>query len=166
MKKDKKGQMNGLALAVMALVVATFVLVLGIQLLAGFQTATDDYQATVVNETGWMNNTGYRLAKYNTVGFNNPVIVEIRNGSNMLVTVANYSLNQSTYYLYNSTIINYSAVNITYTYYYGQEAYSATNKSIVGNASFADYWQIIVLAVVIGVVIALIIGVMSSRKIK
>lgn len=46
----------------------------------------------------------------------------------------------------------------------GTEAYSAANKTIYGLGKFADYWGLIVLAIVIAVIISLLLIVFSMRK--
>lgn len=48
----------------------------------------------------------------------------------------------------------------------GTEAYSAANETIVGMGKFADYWDLIVLAIVITVVISLLLVVFSLRRVK
>ena len=48
----------------------------------------------------------------------------------------------------------------------GSEAFTAANKTVVGLGTFADFWSIIVLAVVIAVVVGLLLMVLSSRKVK
>lgn len=45
----------------------------------------------------------------------------------------------------------------------GSEAYKAANETVVGLGTFADFWEIIVLAVVIAVVIGLLLVVFSAR---
>jgi len=46
----------------------------------------------------------------------------------------------------------------------GTEAYVAANKTVVGLGTFADFWQIIVLAIVIAVVIGLLLVVFGGKK--
>ena len=46
----------------------------------------------------------------------------------------------------------------------GTEAYDAANKTIVGLGTFADFWEIIVLAIVITVVIGLLLVVFSGKR--
>lgn len=46
----------------------------------------------------------------------------------------------------------------------GSTAWTAANDTITGLASFSDFWEIIVLAVVIAVVIGLLISVFSARQ--
>lgn len=48
----------------------------------------------------------------------------------------------------------------------GTEAYSAGNETIVGMGKFADYWDLIVLAIVIAVVISLLLVVFSLRRVQ
>ena len=48
----------------------------------------------------------------------------------------------------------------------GTEAYTAANETIVGMGEFADYWDLIVLAIVITVVISLLLVVFSLRRVK
>lgn len=164
--RNKKGQMGILVPSILALVIAAFVLVLGLQLLGGFQGATDNYSTTAVNESGgFINQTGYTLARYATFGFHSPAIVTIINAtSGAVVPGTDYTLTGNV--LTNKTAKLWQTVNITYTYGYGQEAYSASNKSIVGTGSFADFWEIIILAVVISVIIGLLLVVLGSRKVK
>jgi len=48
----------------------------------------------------------------------------------------------------------------------GTEAYIAANETIAGMGTFADYWDLIVLAIVITVVISLLLVVFSLRRVK
>ena len=48
----------------------------------------------------------------------------------------------------------------------GSDAYIAANKTVVGLGTFADFWEIIVLAIVITVVISLLLVVFSGRRAK
>ena len=164
--KDKKGQLAGLGLVIITLVIAAFTLVLGLQLLAGFQTVSDDYDATVTNETGcYLNTTGYTLGKVGVRGFNSPRIITAVNNTNASVLASSaYVLSGNV--VYNGTSAFIKDCNITYAYKYGQDAYAASNKSIEGNASFADFWSLIVLAVVISIVIGLILYAFSSKKVR
>lgn len=46
----------------------------------------------------------------------------------------------------------------------GTDAYAAANTTLVGLSSFADFWEIIVLAIVITVVIGLLLVVFGRRS--
>lgn len=48
----------------------------------------------------------------------------------------------------------------------GTEAATAANDTIVGLGKFADYWDLIVLAIVISVIISLLLVVFSMRKVQ
>ena len=45
----------------------------------------------------------------------------------------------------------------------GTEAYSAANLTVVGLGTFADFWEIIVLAIVITVVIGLLLVIFGGK---
>lgn len=46
----------------------------------------------------------------------------------------------------------------------GTEAYDAANETLVGLGTFADFWEIIVLAIVITVVISLLLVVFGGSR--
>jgi len=46
------------------------------------------------------------------------------------------------------------------------EAHNATNDTIAGLGDFADYWDLIVLAIVISIIISLLLVVFSLRRAK
>ena len=46
----------------------------------------------------------------------------------------------------------------------GTDAYAAANKTLIGLSGFSDFWPLIILAVVIGVVLAIVLGVFGGRK--
>jgi len=46
----------------------------------------------------------------------------------------------------------------------GTDAYEAANKTLVGLGTFADFWEIIVLAIVITVVIGLLLVVFGGSR--
>lgn len=48
----------------------------------------------------------------------------------------------------------------------GTDAFIAANDTVVGLATFADFWEIIVLAVVITVVIGLLLVVFSGSRLR
>jgi len=48
----------------------------------------------------------------------------------------------------------------------GTEAREAANETLVGMGKFSDYWDLIVLAIVITVIISLLLVVFSLRKVK
>ncbi len=164
-RTKKKGQLGTMWIAIFSLIIASFALVLGLQLLGGFTDTTDNYLGTVT-EGAFINKTGYTLLQASSaLGYNTPAITGVINGTDGAAIASDkYTLTGNV--VKNATALAYDPANITYNYYYGQVAYSSTNKSIVGNATFADYWQLIVLALVIGIIVTLIIAAIAQRRIK
>jgi len=74
--------------------------------------------ATEVNETGgYLNRTGYTLAKATTYGFASPAIITIINATNNeTISSGNYTLVGNI--LYNSTARNWPTIKTTYSYNY------------------------------------------------
>lgn len=48
----------------------------------------------------------------------------------------------------------------------GTEAYEAANETITGMGKFGDYWDLVVLAIVITVIISLLLVVFSLRRVR
>lgn len=161
----KKGQLEALAPAVFVLILAAFLIVLGMQLLGGFQNSTDNFKATVLNESGYLNGTGYTLVRSDAPGYNTQVILNIRNGtSGALINAANYTVVGNK--VYNSSANVFPTANISYTYLYGQQSYTSSNQTIYDIGGFADYWELIVLAIVIGVIITLLLLAFGRNKVQ
>lgn len=168
--KNKKAQLEMLAPAILLVMIAGFVLFFGLQMLNGFGDTMDNYATTITNETGWLNGTGYNLsAAVAGNGFNSPVIVTVYNISvgvgNLLITSGNYTVT-SAGFLTNLTATNWLNTNITYTFKAGQEGYRASTKGVTGLATFGDFWSLIVLAIVITIVVALVLGMMNRSKVN
>lgn len=63
--------------------------------------------------------------------------------------------------------VNNTDWNITYSYSFGNKSIcESTNKTIVGQGKFGDYFDLIVLAIVVAVVISLLSVVLSTKKVK
>jgi hypothetical protein len=166
MKSNRKGQLDMLVPTILLLVVAGAILVLGLQLMAGFAIVTDDYVSSVVNESGTILTAGYTLAKSTAPGFTLQSISATNlTGTFAVIPSANYTVS-SVGVVTNATPTVYTGAALSYTYTYGQESYKSANKTIVGVGSFADFWSLIVLAVVIAIVVGLLLMVMSSRRVQ
>ena len=157
---DKKGQVNTLAPAILALVFAGIVLIFGIIMSQELRdnASVNDVSVTVAHEeSGYLNLTGYSLVADKFCGFNNPVITSAWNATNgSLIISTNYAVSAAGL-LTNATSTNWLDVNLTYTYDWGDEACVGANATVVGLGTFADFWEIIVLAIVITVVIGLLL---------
>ena len=159
--RDKKGQVNTLAPAILALTFAAIVLVFGIVITQG---ATDTRDGTVTatvsaNETLTLTGSGISSAVVasGTCGYTGWTPTVIYNGTTLeiLELTTDYTVNAD------GTITNVTYVIgdllTTYTYTWGGEACEAGNSTVVGLGTFADFWEIIVLAIVITVVIGLLL---------
>ena len=123
----------------------------GIWLNGGMVTVTDsifdnnDYGiyltgravANVINESGFINSTGYRLTKFNTAwNFRDVTINTVTNTSNLsqtsIIDAGNYIYANG--YITNASDANYNNVKISYTY-----AYDVPNtKAVFNNVRFTD----------------------------
>lgn len=156
---SRKGQVNTLAPAMLALVFAAIILVFGL-IISQELRDTDIVKEAVnptVNETGgYLNATGYTLAQSTAPGYANPVISSIENATDgTTVATGNYTLTGNV--LTNATEVVHWDVNVIYSFTRGGEAYDSTNSTIVGLGTFADFWEIIILAIVITIVIGLLL---------
>jgi len=170
---SRKGQVNTLAPAILALVFAAIVLVFGVimsQELRDTQIGTST-SGTIANES--FNPTGagiLDIAFLNACGFaswnasaiiNQSILSGVSSQNNTLLEGTDYVING------NGTLTNLTGWNIsigTYTYQWGDEACIGANLTIVGLGSFADFWEIIVLAIVITIVIGLLLIVFGGRR--
>lgn len=162
---DKRGQLNNLAPAILALVFAAVVLVFGIIMSQELTDTPNDVLVNVTNETGgWINTTTYTLDNANACNFNAPVITTAWNAtSGAVIGSGNYTVS-SAGVVSNASTTAWNSVNFRYTYNWGDEACLSGNATVVGLGTFADFWEIIVLAIVITIVIGLLLIVFGGRK--
>lgn len=166
---SKRGQVGNLAPAMLSLIFAAVVLIFGIIMTQSLKdNPTLKSQFTTTNETNaWINQTTYQLTAEDGLKTNNFAIVSIVNatgGDGNVLTAANYTLNTATGTLVNASVTTWSNVNITYTYYSGGDAWDAANNTTAGLGTFGSYWEIIVLAIIISVVIGLLLSVFGGRR--
>lgn len=156
---------------ILALIFAAIVLVLGLVITQSVVDTQDGkVTLTVINETltAWAAaDTNQTLAKnttgcgFTSIDVDNVLVYNVTDS--VAITSGNYTAYA------NGNIINISdeqsiwAWQITYPYSSGGEACIAGNTTIVGLATFADFWEIIVLAVVITIVIGLLLVVFGRE---
>lgn len=172
--EQKKGQMQTLAPAIIAILVAGFFLVMGIIILETTRDTdivTQVNAGSVTNETlTAVNESGSTLARKSVDPAAGTFSVSICGLSNtsQIIDSANYSVGESTgvlvYAGVDAAIYNNTIWNCSYTYMYGDEAYTQTNTSIAGLATFSSFWEIIVLAVVLAVVMGLILFAFAGSR--
>jgi len=171
--KSKKGNVELIGMGVMALMIAGFLLVMGLIMMDEMliNTATDN-SGTVHNETlTTVDETGEVVSNAGKCGFNSFTVLYMHNETGtgldrMEIGSGNYTITdrEGGVYFVNASAggggddsLNGTNWNITYSYKYGaSESCAATNETIFGQGRFADYFDLIVLAIVIAVVISLI----------
>jgi len=156
--------------SVMGPIISVFVLILIVSILAGLTflfvsslktnvvTTTATTSGSAVNESGYINQTGYTLTQSTRLGFNNPAIVTIINGtSGAVIPSGNYTLTNNV--LRNATASNFNPANITYTYSYIGEptAYNAVNGTESAGYTLVSYLPLIFLAIIFGALLTLVL---------
>jgi hypothetical protein len=164
----KKGQVNTLAPAMIALVLASVLLVFGLiisQSIRDTDVIDQSTTTTITNETvTTVTEAGDNLARFGDRGANSFLAVIVTNStSGATVPATNYTLSSVGVFSVAGSLYNNSEINITYTYAHGEEAWEGANDTIAGLGTFADFWEIIVLAIVITVVIGLLLVVFGGR---
>jgi len=169
---SKKGQLNSLGPAVIALVIAAVFLVLGLIVLQEFKDTdviSNANSATATGETLTTveDGTGEYFTANSLCGVTCGTVSGVINAtSGTAIPSTNYT-QTGCYIIYtdaaNIAGFNNSNWNVTYSYTYGDEACTASNATIVGLGTFADFWEIIILAVVITIIIGLLLAVFGGR---
>lgn len=171
---SKRGNTALIMTGVMTLVIAAFLLVMGLIMLDETYTTTATDSASVTNETetAVSNVTAESCANAAACGMNNFAITAVTNATGgELVDVGNYTIVNARNCQWQLTTAgaadtyNGQDLNVTYTYKYGAGEYcDAANKTIMGTGKFADYVDLIVLAVVIAVIISLVVAGFAMRR--
>lgn len=160
--KDKKGQVNTLAPAILALVFAAIVLVFGIIMSQELRDTTEGATSvSVANETiGTFTGTNQTVDGAATCGFGAATSYVVYNSTgDVLVPADNYT-SYSDGNIINTSGSEWSDIwawQVSYDYTWGDEACVGANATVEGLGTFADFWEIIVLAIVITVVIGLLL---------
>lgn len=169
---DKKGNINLLMPAILALTLGAILLVFGLLMLDTLEDNTyESTTGTILNVTtvGAVNYTGSYVTGYNP---------DYLDGCSLTVDAAkleNGTIISSGNYTVSGCIINGSTaisginnsiwvINGSATYNARTAATNATNETITGLGTFADYYDLLVLAVAIAIIISLLLVVFSMRK--
>lgn len=161
---SKKGQVNTIAPAVITLTIAAVFLILGLVIIQNIRDTDIVKQANSVqtyNETlTSVTEAGKTVAGASASGFNSFIVLSITNKTaTTIIPTTNYTYTSAGVVKFTgaNSIWNNTNWNITYTYRHGDMVYNDANETLVGLGTFADFWEIIILAVVISVVIGLLI---------
>lgn len=162
---NKKGQTGIAALpsSVIGLGIAGISLVLMLVVLSEMvdvDTVKKTLSSSIVNETITPSDTGTALACASYPGASTFSISAAYNDTSAgtLIAAGNYSVTSAGLLKNLTSEFTTNPWNVTYTCRYGDEAYISGNASIYGIGTFADFWVIIVLAIVAAVVIGIIFG--------
>ena len=168
---SKKGQVSSLGPAIIALVIAGVFLILGLVILQSVRDTdviTQVHSSTVANNTVTVTeiagalsaNTAPASACSIDYAINTSAVVgEFIDSSNYTVSGCIIS-----YTGVNADGLNNTAWNVSYSYTYGDLAYVDGNLTVSGLGTFADFWEIIVLAIIISVVIGLLLVVFGPTR--
>jgi len=169
---SKKGQVDNLAPAIIALIIAAVFLVLGLVITQNLRDVdTLKNTATTTNETEvWINASGYTVDNEDGDRTDSFTVTAIWNRSasgnyNVTVGTGNATISDAGV-VTNATTTTYTNVSLSYAYQAGEDAWEASNDTLYGLGTFADFWEIIVLAIITTVVIGLLIAVFGRRRVR
>lgn len=155
--KNKKGiQLNQAFGAVLTLVLIGVLLIVGIYMFVSLGTSIPPQSASVSNETGFLNSSGYTLLNSSDCNFANPSVTMRNKSDDTLISSPNYTLSGTK--VYNATSRVWNNASISYSYTNGGQTCIA-NQNMISN--FTTYpsligliGTIIFLGIVIGVLVA------------
>ena len=163
----------GIGVAKAFLIVLLTVVIIGtvsLIVLNSLEDATDSTEtlsASVANETGgYINTTGYTLDNADARGFSSVAVTEVLNNTGgEFIEPGNYSISAAGV-LTSATVVNYSDVNISYTYNYivGNEIESTVNNASGGIAEFftnTTTWLALLSIIIIILIISMVILVVN-----
>lgn len=167
---SKKGQLQTLAPSVIAIVIAAVFLILGIVMLVEFRDTDilrEAHTSTITNESvstvdeigtalgGTVQPAAHGFSLSGAINGTTGAIVESTN-----ITITDAGLITIT----GGDVNNGTNLNVTYSFQHGGEAFLSANDTMIATANFSDFWEIIVLAVVISIVIGLLLVTFGTRK--
>jgi len=177
MLSNKKGDLNLLMLGVMTLMMAGFLLVMGLiimdELLVTVSDAVGSGNVTLTTVT----EAGELVSNVSTqCGFNSMTVTHCINGTIgggvdvVIPSTGNYSVDSREgriSYTGTDQAFNNTDWICLITFNYGDnDVCLSTNETLEGTGKFADYLDLIALAIVISVIIGLLIVVLGTRRIQ
>ena len=171
---NKKGNAQMILTGVITLFAVGVLLIVGMIMMESLMEETADDSYTVVNESiSTVTEAGDMVAFGGYCGFHNFAIVNCINETGDQLGSGNWSIPDGG----KSGLIQYSGPtaetwnnsnwNCTYSFMGSNKtACTASNSTLYGQGKFADYFDLIVLAIVIGAIISLIVIGFAGRKIR
>lgn len=142
---------------ILVVVVVGLTLVLGIYIAATLASTFDNStlaSGSVANESGFINQTGYTLARYSTNNFTLGAVTILNATDNTTIGAGNYTITAGV--LRNATATNWASAKITYAYSTGypnsDEAANVSND-LVDSLSSGTGWITIIIVVGFAVIV-------------
>ena len=179
--KEHKSQIGNLPGIISTLVVAGILIAAGFFILQTFleEDQFSDTPGAVTNETGLtiVNTTTSTVAHAADAGFNTFVVsacygnvtgLGVGNtlAPNVTLAVGNYTVGASTGVITPTTTANYTDVKCSYTFLYGESAYTSLNDTIDAVGTIPDLLGLIILIAVIGIVLAVIFNIIPGARVS
>ena len=169
---SKKGQtVQSLPMVIMTLVFAAIILVMGLVITQSLQDTTNGGQTGTVAANETLTLTAASIVSpaithatdCGYTGWTPTAVYNDTDGTNgTLAVTTDYTVNAA------GTLTNVTywetPLFVTYTYTWGGITCEKANLTVIGLGTFADFWEIIVLAIVITVVIGLLLAVFGGRR--
>ena len=166
--KNKKGiALNEGVYAVLTVVSIAALVIIALYVFVSIQNSPIATVSAIsgINESGWINVTGYTLLNSTVCGFSSPSITSAINGSSgALITSPNWTISSGI--ISNASSKNWDKVNMTYTYTWGSAGCQASRDSITQFATFPALVGLIGTIVLLGLVIGILVASFSNRRIK
>jgi len=175
--KGKKGNLDLIIPAVMTIALASMILIFGLILLDSLVLDTAETVVTVHNETFQnVQEACQYVSAHSACAFSEFSILMVSNetgditSGDSIIQSGNYSScgRGGIHYIDTAAApINDSDWNVTYTYKYSNtEACRSGNTTLQATGTFADYFDLIALAVIIVIVISLLLIMFGTRKVR
>jgi len=165
--KQKKGQISSLQGIIATVVIVGLLIAAAFMIMNEFQEVDvfSSYSYSASNETGaWGNSTGYPLDKADDPGFNSATVTAAWNTSDGTEIVAgNFTVDRDGS-LTNTTVIEYLAIQIDYSYNRGETGYVALNDTILAFTTIPELLGLIILIVMVGLVLAIIFSIIPGAR--
>ncbi len=169
----KKGQLGLLTPAIVTLIIAAVILIIGLVILSSIlntSTIRESGTFTVNNESILDVNDSaiYAVSRSDSQAFGSFTVIRVLNSSvGADIPLSNITVTANGTIQWNNGAggnngFNGSDWNVTYSYTRGGGAFEAANQTIFGIGTFGDFWEIIVLALVATIIIGLLLGGLGS----
>ena len=165
---SKKGQVTTIAPTIIVLIVAATILILGIVVVQSIRDTDIISKAvggTVTGETlTTVTETGELLAHSTDPAFVF-TITTLTNTTGFVIPTDNFTAGTDGRISFiGDTEFNNTDWNASYTFSAGDLVFTDTNKTLTGLGTFGDFWEIIVLAIIISLVIGLLLTVFGTSR--